>query len=82
MSAFPDEARLPSPYLESRQSLDRAPSAYESLLGDALEAAFRDGATELVQVVERLNADGIRTPQGGAWTLENFEPTLRALGGA
>jgi hypothetical protein len=80
MNPFPDEARLPAPYLNPRQSQERPPSAYENLLGDALEAAFRDGATELAQVIQRLNADGIRTPQGGAWTAENFAPILESLG--
>jgi hypothetical protein len=80
MNPFPDEARLPAPYLNPRQSQPRAPSAYENLLGDALEAAFREGAGELPQVIERLNAGGIRTPDGGAWTAENFVPILESLG--
>jgi hypothetical protein len=79
MNAFPDESRLPAPYVNPRQAQQRPPTAYENLLGDALEAAFRDGATELAQVIERLNADGIRTPAGGRWTAENFESILKTL---
>ncbi len=74
MSLFPEDSRLPTLFLQPRP-----PTAYETLLGDALEAAFGDGATELEQVVARLNADGIRTPQGGSWTVENFEPILKSL---
>ena len=80
MSLFPDERRLPAPFMEPGQAQPRPPTDYENLVGDALEAAFRDGATELAQVIERLNADGIRTPQGGRWTVDNFELVLNALG--
>lgn len=79
MSLFPDESRLPPLFLQPRQAQPRPPTAYENLLGDALEAAFGAGATELEQVVARLNADGIRTPQGGAWTVDNFESILKSL---
>ena len=79
MSPFPDESRLPAPHLEPNQARQRPPTAYENLLGDALEAAFREGATELSQVVAKLNADGIRTPSGGAWSVENFESILEGL---
>jgi hypothetical protein len=81
MSApFPDESRLPPPYVHPHQAQARPPSAYENLLGDALEAAFRDGARQLEDVVARLNADGVRTPTGGTWTSENFESILKGLG--
>ena len=80
MSVFPDESRLPAPYLKPHQAQQRPPTAYENLLGDALEAAFRDGATELDQLVKRLNADGIRTPAGGAWSVDNFASILKGLG--
>lgn len=79
MSLFPDEHRLPAPYVNPRQAQRRAPTEYENLLGDALEAAFAAGAWELSALVERLNAAGLRTPQGGAWTLDNLDPILRSL---
>lgn len=79
MSLFPDDSRLPAPYMNPHQAQDRAPTNYENRLGDALEAAFAAGASELHDVVERLNAGGIRTPEGTQWTVDNFEPILKAL---
>jgi len=76
---FPEEARLPRPYLEPRQAQRRAPTEYENRLGDALEAAFSDGVTELDTLVARLNAEGLRTPAGEPWSAQNLEPTLRSL---
>ena len=79
MSFFPDESRLPPPYLEPRQAQRRPPTDYENLLGDALEAAFAAGAWELEALVARLNADGIRTPEGRAWTAPELDAILQAL---
>lgn len=78
---FPDESRLPAPYMNPRQAQRREPTDYENLLGDALEAAFADGAWELDALVARLNADGIRTPEGKAWTTEEFDRVIHALEG-
>lgn len=80
--SLPDESRLPAPYLEPHQAQRRAPTDYENLLGDALEAAFAAGAWELEALVARLNADGIRTPQGGEWSVAGFERIIRELEGA
>ena len=60
---FPDSERIPKPYAEWRQSASRAPTDYENQLGDAIEAAFADGAWELQALIARLNADCIRTPK-------------------
>ena len=79
MNMFPDESRLPAPSVNPRQAQQRPPTTYENLLGDALERAFGGGATELEQVIARLNADGIRTPEGGEWTVANFESVLKNL---
>ena len=76
---FPDEQRLPAPYVRPQQAQQRPPTEYENRLGDALEAAFADGAWELDALVARLNAAGVRTPEGGEWTLENFDTVLRRL---
>lgn len=76
---FPDPDRQPSPYKEWRQSAGRAPTDYEIQLGDGLEAAFADGVTELPDLVARLNADGIRTPEGSAWTEHRFRTVIAAL---
>ena len=77
--SFPDESRLPAPYVIPRQAQRREPTDYENLLGDALEAAFASGAWELDALVARLNADGIRTPEGEQWTTANLEPILQTL---
>ena len=79
MNLFPDESRLPRPYVNPRQAQHRAPTDYENRLGDAIEAAFAAGAWELDALVARLNADGIRTPDGREWTVENFESTVKGL---
>lgn len=79
---FPDESRLPPPYMRPDQARRRAPTDYENRLGDALEAAFATGAWELDALVARLNADGMRTPDGKPWTVESFESVLRDLEGS
>jgi len=79
MSLFPEESRLPAPYTNPHQARRRAPTDYENMLGDALEAAFSAGAWELDALVARLNADGIRTPDGREWTVENFESIVKGL---
>lgn len=79
---FPDPTRLPQPYMVPGQAQRRAPTDYENLLGDALEAAFGAGAVELADVVARLNADGIRTPEGQIWTPERFQTVLAKLAAA
>ena len=76
---FPDPDRQPPVYKEWRQSARRAPTDYETLLGDALEAAFGSGITELPDLVVRLNADGIRTPEGAVWTEQGFRTVIAAL---
>ncbi|MFM9970398.1 MAG: recombinase-like helix-turn-helix domain-containing protein [Burkholderiales bacterium] len=80
MKLFPDFDRIPEPYSQWRQSASRAPTDYEGQLGDAIEAAFADGAWELPALVARLNTDCIRTPEGTAWTEERFRVVMAALG--
>lgn len=82
MSArFPEPHRLPAPYLEAKQAQRRAPTDYEHLLADALEAAFAAGAWELDAIVERFDAEGVRTPDGTPWSAARLETLLRELGG-
>jgi hypothetical protein len=76
---FPDESRLPPPYMEPRQAQRREPTDYENKLGDAIEAAFAGGAWEPAALVERLNASGIRTPDGSKWTVTNFRDVIDEL---
>lgn len=67
-------------YCNPVQARRHAPTEYENRLGDALEAAFADGVHELSALVARLNADGIKAPDGGAWTEAGFERAMKALG--
>ncbi len=77
---FPHDAALPPPYLEPRQAQRSPPNDYENMLGDAIEAAFGAGIWELPGVVARLNREGIRTPDGQAWTIGRFEAEMARLG--
>lgn len=62
------------------QTRPAAPTAYENALGDALEVVFQNGAESVEQVVDGLNANGFRTPDGAAWTVARFESELARLG--
>jgi hypothetical protein len=62
------------------QTRSRPPSEYENRLGDALEQVFALGATELPDVVKKLNEMGMATPDGAAWTEARFEAEMAKLG--
>ena len=62
------------------QTRPAPPSDYENALGDALVAGFEEGIEDLAPLVARLNELGIKTPDGQAWTEENFETVLARLG--
>ena len=76
---FPDDSRLPAPYLEPHQARLSPPGDYENMLGDAIEAAFGAGTWDLPGLVARLNQAGIRTPDGQPWTPESFEQEMAGL---
>ncbi len=67
-------------YLEPHQARRREPTAYENLLGDAIERAFGMGVTELSDMVAALNQSG-PLPQGSGtvWTEELFAAELKRL---
>ncbi len=67
-------------YLEPHQARTREPTAYENLLGDAIERAFGMGVTELSDMVAALNQSG-PLPQGSGtvWTEELFTAELKRL---
>ena len=67
-------------YLEPHQARTREPTAYENLLGDAIERAFGMGVTELSDMVAALNQSG-PLPQGSGtvWTEELFAAELKRL---
>jgi hypothetical protein len=56
------------------------PTGYESSLGDALEEIFEEGHETLESVVARLNALGVRAPDGTPWEEESFQAVMKQLG--
>jgi len=69
-------------YLNPLQYQKTSPTAYESQLGDALEAAFEKGIHELPALVAALNETDVRTPAGESWTEARFESVMKQLSGA
>jgi hypothetical protein len=70
---------MASRYIERHQARTRAPTPYDDALGDALEAAFARNIHDVSGLVAALNAAGIRTPDGGPWTEENFPAVMHRL---
>jgi len=66
-------------YREARQYRTRPPTAYETALGDALEAMFAAGVRELPDIVRRLNEVGVKAPDGRGWTETLFESEIKRL---
>lgn len=62
------------------QTRSSPPTEYENRIGDALEAVFESGAVELPDVVEGLNALGVKSADGRAWTPESFAAEVKRLG--
>ena len=62
------------------QTRTAPPTTYENQLGDLLEQVFVSGIEELPAVVAKLNEMGGSTPDGKAWTVENFQAVMRQLG--
>ena len=56
------------------------PTAYENLLGDALERAFAAGIHDLDAIVRQLNDSGPAGPDGVPWTAARLEIELARLG--
>jgi hypothetical protein len=67
-------------YNETHQHRSAAPTAYESLLGDAIERAFAQGLHDLPSLVAHLNQTGPTAPNGLVWTPELFEKEMARLG--
>lgn len=66
-------------YIERYQARRRAPTPYDDALGDALEAAFARGIHDVPGLAAALNGAGIKTPDGGSWTEQNFPAIMRQL---
>lgn len=67
-------------YLNPHQARQRAPTAFESLLGDALERAFGAGQQGLGELVAALNSSGPNAPDGQPWTEAGFTALMARLG--
>ena len=74
------ESRIREPENRVWQTRTHPQTDFERRLADALERAFVEGAVELDEIVERLNADGIRDEDNRAWTVDSFRATLARLG--
>lgn len=66
-------------YNETHQSRSAPPTAYESLLGDAIERAFGQGIDSLDALVAYLNQSGPSGPNGAAWTAESYTAEIAKL---
>ncbi len=64
----------------AHQTRDLPHGDYENRLGDALEALFGAGVTELPDIVSGLNRSGVKAPGDEAWTEEIFRAEMARLG--
>lgn len=62
------------------QTRPSVPSDYEMMLAGKLEQIFAQRIYEPPAIAAALNAEGLRTPSGEAWTEASFQATLRELG--
>lgn len=67
-------------YLNPHKARDHAPTVYENLLGDAIERAYAAGKHDLDSLTAALNAAGVPTPTGEAWTPGLFTAEMARLG--
>ncbi len=66
-------------YNETPQSRTKAPTNYESLLGDSIERAFGSGIQDLDGLIQYLNTAGPSGPNGQAWTPESYKQEMVRL---
>jgi hypothetical protein len=71
--------RTPDLYNETHQSRSTPPTAYENLLGDAIERAFGQGIHDLEGLVAYLNRSGPSAPNGQPWTPAAYESEMARL---
>ncbi len=74
------EARIQEPKNIVWQTRTHEQTAFERRLSTAMEKAFADGITELNDLVERLNQDGVRDEQNRSWTTDSFRAVMAELG--
>ena len=74
------EDRIQEPKNIVWQTRTHEQTAFERRLSTAMERAFADGITELDDLVEHLNQDGIRDEQNRSWTTDSFRAVMAELG--
>ena len=74
------EDRIEEPKNIVWQTRTHEQTAFERRLSTAMEKAFADGITELADLVEHLNQDGIRDEQNRSWTTDSFRAVMAELG--
>lgn len=62
------------------QTRHKVPSAYEADFIQHLLRAFKDGHSELSNLVNALNQQGFRSEAGVAWTTQSFSDEMQRLG--
>ena len=72
--------RTDAMYNETHQSRSAPPTAYESLLGDAIERAFAQDIHDLEGLLAYLNQSGPSGPNGQPWTAETYSREIARLG--
>ena len=74
------EDRIQEPKNIVWQTRTHEQTAFERRLSTAMETAFADGITELDDLVEHLNQNGIRDEQNRSWTTDSFRAVMAELG--
>ena len=75
------ENRIREPENKVWQTRTHPQSDFEKRLAEALEQLFADGVTELNQLIERLNSEGVQDEDGRDWTEQSFRETMARNGG-
>ncbi|MAM67604.1 MAG: hypothetical protein CMM12_02490 [Rhodospirillaceae bacterium] len=75
------ENRIREPENKIWQTRLHEQTAFERRLAQAMESAFADGVTELDELVNRLNQNGVRDEQNRDWTIDSFRAVMAELGG-
>jgi len=75
------EKRIREPENKVWQTRHHPQTDFEKRLAEALEELFADGATELGQLVERLNSAGVQDEDGRDWNEQSFRETMARRGG-
>lgn len=75
------EKRIREPENKVWQTRTHPQTDFEKRLAEALEQLFADGVTELDQLIERLNSEGVQDEDGRDWTEQSFRETMARRAG-